>query len=54
MLKRIVLFLTVSFCMVAVAFANNPTEQIKKTVDEVVRIVSDKEMKKMRRNAARR
>jgi phospholipid transport system substrate-binding protein len=46
MLKRIILFLTVSLCMVAVAFASNPTEQIKKTVDEVVRIVSDKEMKK--------
>lgn len=45
MLKRIVLLLVVSLCMVSVALAS-PTEQVKKTVEEVVRIVSDKEMKK--------
>jgi phospholipid transport system substrate-binding protein len=35
----------VSIFMTAVAFAN-PLEDVKKTVDEVVRIVGDKEMKK--------
>ena len=45
MLKRIVLVLTASIFMASVAWAN-PTEDVKKTVDEVVRIVADKEMKK--------
>lgn len=45
MLKRIVLVLTASILMTSVAWAN-PTEDVKKTVDEVVRIVADKEMKK--------
>ena len=42
--------------MASAAFAN-PTEQVKKTVDEVVRIVADKEMKKnevKRRQALRK
>ncbi len=45
MLKRILLVVTASIFMVSVAFAS-PTEDVKKTVDEVVRIVADKEMKK--------
>ena len=45
MLKRILLVLTASIFMASVACAN-PTEDVKKTVDEVVRIVADKEMKK--------
>ena len=45
MLKRILLVLTASIFMASVASAN-PTEDLKKTVDEVVRIVADKEMKK--------
>ena len=45
MLKRILLVLTASIFTVSMAFAN-PTEEVKKTVDEVVRIVADKEMKK--------
>lgn len=45
MLKRIFLVLTVSIFLTSVALAN-PTEQVKKTVDEVVRIVADKELKK--------
>lgn len=45
MLKRIFLLLSASVFMVSVAYAN-PTEEVKKTVDEVVRIVSDKELKK--------
>src|SRR6185369_6081959 len=45
MLKRILLLLTTLIFMVAAAWAS-PTEDVKKTVDEVVRIVSDKEMKK--------
>lgn len=45
MLKRILLVLTASIFMASVAWAN-PTEDVKKTVDEVVHIVADKEMKK--------
>ncbi|NTW99005.1 MAG: ABC transporter substrate-binding protein, partial [Geobacteraceae bacterium] len=44
MLRRILLILTASiFILVSVACAT-PTEEVKKTVDEVVRIVADKEM----------
>ena len=45
MLKRILLVLTASIFMASVACAN-PTEDVKKTVDEVVHIVADKELKK--------
>lgn len=45
MLKRILLVLTMSLFMVSLASAN-PTEDVKKTVDEVVRIVASKDMKK--------
>lgn len=45
MLMRILLVFTLFIFMVSVACAS-PTEDIKKTVDEVVRIVADKEMKK--------
>ena len=45
MLKRFLLVLTASAFIASVAYAN-PTEDVKKTVDEVVRIVADKEMKK--------
>ncbi|MDD2733749.1 MAG: ABC transporter substrate-binding protein [Desulfuromonadaceae bacterium] len=45
MLKRVLLVLTASIFMVSVAYAT-PTDEVKKTVDEVVRIVADKEMKK--------
>jgi len=45
MLKRIPLLLTAALFMASNAFAN-PIEEVKKTVDEVVRIVADKEMKK--------
>ncbi|HXE98672.1 MAG TPA: ABC transporter substrate-binding protein [Dongiaceae bacterium] len=45
MLKRILLVLTTLIFMATAAWAS-PTEDVKKTVDEVVRIVSDKEMKK--------
>jgi len=45
MLKRVLLVLTASMFMVSVACAT-PTEDVKKTVDEVVHIVADKEMKK--------
>jgi phospholipid transport system substrate-binding protein len=45
MLKRVLMLLVLMLAMVSVAWAN-PTEDIKKTVDEVVRIVADKEMKK--------
>lgn len=45
MLKRIVLVLTASLFMVSVACAA-PTDEVKKAVDEVVRIVADREMKK--------
>lgn len=56
MLKRILLAITASAFMASAAFAN-PTEQVKKTVDDVVRIVADKEMKKnevKRRQALRK
>lgn len=46
MLKRIMLLLTASLLMVSVAFAYPPADEIKRTVDEVVRIVADKDMKK--------
>ena len=45
MLKRILLVLTASIFMASVVYAT-PTDDVKKTVDEVVRIVADKEMKK--------
>lgn len=45
MLKRILLALTASLFFASVACAT-PTEEVKKTVDEVVHIVADKEMKK--------
>lgn len=45
MLKRILFVLTTSIFMTSAAWAS-PTEDVKKTVDEVVRIVSDKELKK--------
>jgi phospholipid transport system substrate-binding protein len=45
MLKRILLLLTVALFTSSVAFAT-PTDDLKRTVDEVVRIVADKEMKK--------
>jgi phospholipid transport system substrate-binding protein len=45
MLKRILLLLTVAIFTSSVAFAT-PTDDLRKTVDEVVRIVADKQMKK--------
>lgn len=45
MLKRILLIVTTFLFMVSLAYAT-PTEDVKKTVDEVVRIVADKELKK--------
>lgn len=45
MLKRITVLLTAALFLASTAFAN-PTEDVKKTVDEVVHIVADKEMKK--------
>ena len=45
MLKQNLLALTASIFMVSAASAT-PTDDVKKTVDEVVRIVADKEMKK--------
>jgi len=56
MLKRILLLLTATLYMTSVAWAT-PTDDVKKTVDEVVRIVADKEMKKneaKRRQALKR
>lgn len=56
MLRRTLLVLTALTFMVSAAYAN-PTEQVKKTVDDVVRIVADKEMKKnevKRRQALRK
>lgn len=46
MLKRIMLLLAASLLIASVAFATPPTDEIKRTVDDVVRIVADKEMKK--------
>lgn len=45
MLKLIILMLTTSIFIASVACAT-PTEDVKKTVDEVVHIVANKEMKK--------
>lgn len=45
MLKRIILVMTAAIFIASAACAT-PTEDVKKTVDEVVRIVADKEMKK--------
>lgn len=45
MLKRISVMFLAALFLASNAFAT-PTELVKKTVDEVVRIVSDKEMKK--------
>ena len=45
MLKRILLVMTATIFTASAAFAS-PTDDVKKTVDEVVRIVSDREMKK--------
>lgn len=56
MLKRILLLLTATLYMTSAAWAT-PTDDVKKTVDEVVRIVADKEMKKneaKRRQALKR
>jgi len=46
MFKRIMLLLTASSLIASVALASPPAYEIKKTVDEVVRIVADKDMKK--------
>lgn len=47
--------LLVTFAVSAPAFAQpSPTETVKKTVDEVVRIVSDKELKKPQNEKKRR
>lgn len=45
MLKRITLLITAALFLASAAFAN-PIEVVKKTVDEVVHIVADKELKK--------
>jgi phospholipid transport system substrate-binding protein len=45
MLKRFLLVLTASVFLASAAYAG-PTEDIKRTVDDVVRIVGDKELKK--------
>lgn len=45
MFKRILLTFTASIFMVSAAYAG-PVEDVKKTVDEVVRIVADKDLKK--------
>lgn len=45
MLKRIFLFFTAGLFFTSQAFAT-PTDDVKKVVDEVVRIVADKDMKK--------
>lgn len=45
MLKRIILFILAAMFTASHAFAA-PIDDVRKTVDEVVRIVSDKEMKK--------
>lgn len=45
MVKRIFLALAATMVVTSVAWAN-PIDDVKKTVDEVVRIVSDKEMKR--------
>jgi len=46
MLKRIMLLLAASLLMASVSFANPPADEIKRTVDEVVRTVANKDMKK--------
>ncbi|MDD2273980.1 MAG: ABC transporter substrate-binding protein [Desulfuromonadaceae bacterium] len=46
MLKRILLLLAAGLLITSLAFANPPADEIKRTVDEVVRIVADKDMKK--------
>jgi len=45
LLKRIIILLIAALLMTSQAFAA-PIDDVKKTVDEVVRIVADKEMKK--------
>lgn len=45
MFKRVLLILTASISMASAAYAT-PADVVKKTVDEVVRIVADKEMKR--------
>lgn len=45
MFKRVLLILTASIFMASAAYAT-PTDVVKKTVDEVVHIVADKEMKR--------
>ena len=47
-IRRLVVYaILVCFALTGKALANNPvTEEVKKTVDEVVRIVTDKELKK--------
>lgn len=45
MLKRIIFVLIAFLSITSIALAN-PTDDVKRTVDEVVRIIADKEMKK--------
>ena len=54
MLKRSVLCLLSVLFLAIERLCRRPTDDVKKTVDEVVRIVSDKDMKKNDKNAARR
>ena len=53
MLKRVVLFTAVSLLVAATAFAS-VTDTIKKTVDDVIHIVSDRELKKKNNEQRRR
>jgi phospholipid transport system substrate-binding protein len=46
MIKRFLLVLTALLFAVSAAWAANPMGELKRTVDEVVRIVADKDMKK--------
>lgn len=45
MLKQII-FVVITFLSIASLAVASPTDDVKKTVDEVVRIIADKEMKK--------
>lgn len=53
MLKRVVLFTVVSLLVTATAFAS-VTDTVKKTVDDVIHIVSDRELKKKNNEQRRR
>lgn len=53
MLKRVVLFTAVSLLVTATAFAS-VTDTVKKTVDDVIHIVSDRELKKKNNEQRRR